>query len=622
MRSVLPKAARRFVVALLLILLASACTGLGGEPEIVATLPREAQVPREIGYPTQPPDVAAGAQTFAARCVSCHGLTGAGDGELVRTGQVTDAADFTIPQTARNQTPQEWFTTITEGNLAALMPPWRDSLSEAERWDVALYTYTLHYSPEQIERGQGVWTSICGDACDTLSGIGSLTDLQVMVAVSDAGLRAALPDTVSEDDAWAAVAWLRTQALQNVDTIGQTPPQPVTTEEARVEAAQAETPQVAAPQSITGAITGQITNGTAGGEIPEGLPVRLFTWDAEFNLSTTDTVSDANGVYRFDDAEIGPSNAYAVTADYRERRFASDLVRGDASSDTLDLPITIFELTEDPSVITITGMVDQITAVGTGLQIVQVINLQNTSDRVYTTSTRIDESRFASVVLSLPPGASVLGFPNNEQRFIVSEDQGTVADTVPVIPGQDHIIQMVYLVPYTGDAIIEYPVNYALDGEVRVLLRPEALEVISPNLDTIGPQVIGENTYTGFGGNLTLNADEAISYEVRGDPAPTAERLESPTITGNNLVLVTVIIVIGLALIIAALVLYYRQRGERPARPKKRDRGKLIDALAQQIAELDEAHDRGEINHDLYQRQRQQLKARLAEAMSEADERD
>jgi hypothetical protein len=47
------------------------------------------------------------------------------------------------------------------------------------------------------------------------------------------------------------------------------------------------------------------------------------------------------------------------------------------------------------------------------------------------------------------------------------------------------------------------------------------------------------------------------------------------------------------------------------------DKDRLIDALIQQIAELDDAHDRGDINHDLYHHRRKQLKTRLAAIMDE-----
>lgn len=606
---------RRGYVMLLCLLLLAACGGLAGEPEIVATLRPVTAAPPEAAFPPSPPDLAAGSQLFAEHCTDCHGPAGAGDGELVLTGQVSNPGDFTGPDAARSQTPLQWFSTITNGRIQALMPPWRNALNAQQRWDVALYTYTLHYTPEQIDQGQAVWEETCGDNCDSLPEIGSLSDAQTMASISDAELRAALPASISsEDDAWAAVAYLRTAMLENVAAVAvdnlQQPAPPVAQTEEAVASPAAE---VAAPAD--GAIIGQVVNASAGGETPAGITARLFRWDSEFApLDTVTTETDDEGRFRFESVELDPTHSYAVAVDYRERRFVSEFLRG--TSNPLELPVTIYELTEDPAVITIRGIVSQMTAVGNGVQVVQVIHFQNDSDRVYTTSDEVTEGMYASVIISLPPGATVIGFPGNEQRYIVSEDQTTVVDTLPVVPGENHLVQLVYLVPYEGDAIIDQPLNYALDGEVRLLLRPDTLEVISETLPFMGPQTLGENTFKGYGGTLQMDADDVLSFELRGAPAPAAAQIEQPdTLASNNLALIVVLVLVVQAVVIGGLYLYYRRRGAR-----QQDDTRLIDALVRQIAELDDAHDKGEINHDVYQRQRGMLKQRLAELMGEDDE--
>lgn len=599
----------RHWAAPLLLLLLAACSGLAGEPEIVATFARSTAPPSEPAFPAQPPDLASGAQIFQANCTRCHGTGGAGDGELVLANEVGSPGDFTQPELARDQTPQMWFETITNGRMAALMPPWRGSLSAPQRWDVALYTYTLHYTPEQIAEGEAVWNDVCTENCDTLPGVGDLSDQEAMVSISDSALGAALPDAVNEDDRWAVVAYLRSRNLTNAGTTGQVVQPPAATEEAQ--------PQAEAPAagSVAGAVSGAVTNGTAGSEVPEELPVTLYVWDSEFNVTSHETTTGAGSVFTFDDITIDTTHAYAITVDYRDRRFVSDLVRGDPSNPQLELPVTIYELTEDPSVITITGLVNQITALGNSLQVVQVVNFQNTSDRVYTSSSEVNDNQYASLVLNLPPGATVIGFPNNEERFIVSEDQTTVVDTVPVLPGTGHIIQMVYLVPYEGDAIIEYPINYSLEGQVRALLLPDTLEIVNSPLEPIGPQQVGQNTYTGYGAQLALNPDDVVSYEVRGEASTVASEVaaQAPASDGG-MDIVMVLALVGVGFIAAGVFVFFmRRRGSD-------DSSSLIDALVRQIAELDADHEQGRINHDVYQRQRQQLKARLTELLSEDDD--
>ncbi|MCX9076364.1 MAG: c-type cytochrome, partial [Candidatus Methanoperedens sp.] len=148
---------RRAYLSLSALLFLAACSGLAGEPQIVATLPSRPEVV-DVGLPSAPPDIVQGAQIYAENCIRCHGPGGQGNGELVLNGQIpTPPRDFTDPATTRDQALTEWFATITNGRLENLMPPWGNSLSESERWAVALYTYTLNYLPDQLDDGQTLW---------------------------------------------------------------------------------------------------------------------------------------------------------------------------------------------------------------------------------------------------------------------------------------------------------------------------------------------------------------------------------------------------------------------------------------------------------------------------------
>lgn len=623
----------RYLFYTLALVIIAACSGLGGEPQIIATLAPPTQEPPELGYPSSPPDLANGAQIYAARCASCHGVNGDGQGELFTSGQLAlngtpqPPGDFTNPDAARDQTPKEWFDTITNGRIEKLMPPWANALTEQERWDVALYTYTLHYTPEHLTRGIEVWESECidchgaqgrgdgPDAANVGKTVGDLTNQETMSDLSDnviynfiaegsADAMPAFAEELSQDDIWAAAAYARALSLQNRETIGAQPPQPETTEEA----------------GVSSTISGNITNGTAGGEVPPGLNVTLFTFDPQFNTQRFETTADVEGNFRFDSVTIIPDYSYAVTTNYRERTFASQVVQGDSAA--FELPVIIYELTEDTAVLKVTGLVYQINAIGDGLQVAQVMIVKNSSDRLFTSNNEAQENQFASVVITLPPGAIVLGFPDNQQRYIVSEDQKTIIDTAPVIPNQDHVIQVIYLVPYESSAIIEQPINYALEGPVRLLIRPDTVRAASEQLPSIGPQMVGDDTYSGYGTTLTLNQGDVIRFELSGAGAATVSEVEAPVVSSNNLAIVALLALIAVASIVGGLYIFYvrRRTFTEQATPPTLDKNRVIDSLVRQIAELDEAHDRGDINHDFYHDQRKQLKEQLAELMGEKPE--
>ena len=125
----------------------------------------------------------------------------------------------------------------------------------------------------------------------------------------------------------------------------------------------------------------------------------------------------------------------------------------------------------------------------------QVFNFTNTSDRAFTSSQTASNGDAISLVITLPPGAVVAGFPDNQNRYVVDQDNFTVFDTVPVLPNEQHLVQIVYLIPYNKDAIIEQPMNYALNGPVRLLINPPTLKVTSEQLPPLGQQTVGNTQY-------------------------------------------------------------------------------------------------------------------------------
>ncbi len=282
------------VLIIALGLFLAACGGLGGEPRIVATV--IPPTPFEANPPPTAPDLVNGAALYAEHCTRCHGVSGAGDGDMVTSGQVTNPGIFTDPATALSQRPTEWFGTITLGRIDKLMPPWGDALTEQQRWDVALYTYTLHYERALLERGAEVWAANCvechgasgrGDgerAAELTRPVGDLTDPATMVTQSDQvyatiireGVGENMPafqNELSAEDIAAVAQYSRALALSGVDALGQPViPPPVSTEEAPAPNATAEVGSLAAATAEVGAttitISGQITNGSATGTVP------------------------------------------------------------------------------------------------------------------------------------------------------------------------------------------------------------------------------------------------------------------------------------------------------------------------------------------------------------------
>ncbi|MCA9330817.1 c-type cytochrome, partial [Candidatus Saccharibacteria bacterium] len=158
------------------------------------------------------------AAIFAENCIRCHGATGAGDGELVQSGQITDIPDFTDPASIQDMSLDAWFEVITNGRLDKLMPPWRDSLSEEQRWAVAYYTYTMSYDAENVTQGEALFTQNCAEChsedsteeAPSVIGLTSYTESDLVSFVSSHATELELDAPTDIPDSTALVQYLRT----------------------------------------------------------------------------------------------------------------------------------------------------------------------------------------------------------------------------------------------------------------------------------------------------------------------------------------------------------------------------------------------------------------------------
>ncbi len=615
---------RSLVVGCSLALVLAACSSnLAGEPEIVSTIAPQTPVPttppttapmeasgEDVGHPSTAPQVAVGASIFAQNCTRCHAANGGGNGELVAAGNVPYPGDMTDRFAVAEDTPAEWFNTITVGNLENLMPPWAGSLNEEQRWAATMYTYTLSYTPEQLANGETLFNTHFAD----FDGF-DFADQETMVATSDQqiynALTAAAPDDLTEDQLWDATAYARSISLDLVIPDGSN--------------VVPEGEQAAPPPVRVANVSGQITNGTAGAGVPDELLVELYVFgnntEGQMQMLDSREIPVEDGTYTFEDVEISPDNTYVVAANYRDRQFIGPLVPGSAAGEDgpLDLPLEVYELTEDASVLEINRMVIQVSAEADRLQVVQVVFLENTSDRMFTSAQPLDETgdQYGSAVMFLPPGAAVAGF-SEEGRYVVSEEDFAVIDTQPVMPGEEHAMQVAYFIPYDNNsAVIEHPLAYPLSGAVRLLTRPAGIEIDSEQFELLGEVDLNGNLYGEYGAELTLTTNDAIRYEISGDVAAAlANSGAAATVNAGgapSYLLITSAVLFAVSGIsaLAAVVLFVRGRNDAPSNDKQ------IDALVAKIAKIDNAHEAGALNHDVWHRQRDELKAQLRDLMQQ-----
>jgi putative copper resistance protein D len=96
---------------------------------------------RRPSVPYQAASIASGLSLYTARCATCHGRGGAGDGPG-GAGLPRRPADLTAPHTGQH-TAGDLFWWLTHGIPASGMPPFGAALSDDERWDLINFLRAL-----------------------------------------------------------------------------------------------------------------------------------------------------------------------------------------------------------------------------------------------------------------------------------------------------------------------------------------------------------------------------------------------------------------------------------------------------------------------------------------------
>ena len=570
-----------FAIVAIAVLLAS-CSGLGGEPAIVATLP-----PRVISESAVPaadewqPNRQNGKQIFAERCVECHGVTGDGRGELVLTGSVEQPVDMTDRAQVMAKSPLEWFQIISQGNIAKLMPPWENALSEAERWDVALYSYTLAYDDALLDMGRQLWREGCGE-CELPTVIPPVfSDLEYGERLNRDLFGSALTDA----EAAAATAYARWTSLAAGD--------------------------MADARLPLGEIAGQVLQGTAGGQLPADTVVQLRYGNVDVGFSVAETTADSEGRFAFEGVPIAAGLDFALGAEYAGRLFSRRLFPLEDAAPT----ITIYDSTNDALAISVARVSISMEPVtlegfGAGLYISQVLTYRNDSDRIYVSGRGFEDGREATLLIQFPNGARLLSGDANG-RYVVIEDVAglpdSIIDTLPLLPGEAHHVNLAFWLPFADAARFEQAFNNLIDAELLLTLADE-LRLESDWLRR-KPDAMAGDGFKQYSAELTLDEDPAISFGISSQPFATSsdDRL---VITSEALPL----LLLGAVALAGALL-----GGFAMMKRRKDSSTSEIDQLVGELARLEARHDQGRINHDLYHHQRRELKAKLAQLMEGSD---
>jgi len=359
---------------------------------------------------------------------------------------------------------------------------------------------------------------------------------------------------------------------------------------------------------VMGDVTGEVVHGTAGGVIPDGLIAELHLMGGDFGEITLDAPVASDGTFAFEGIPFDPAHTIVVSVEYNDGTYVSEFVSGAGAPAQLELPVTVYDLTYDPSVLRISSLVAQIFTDGETLQVFEIVEVWNDSDRIYMGVEAADDGveNFQTVSFTLPENTEFIDL-TGEGRYSVSADGRVITDSLPVLPGEPHVVHLAYLLPYDERASIMHVLDYPFQGRLEVHADAHGLAVESDRLAVVGSYQPGANTVlNAYGTAVDMQAGETFTYDVIGVDMPTVSNDSSE----DTSILPYVFLGVGIAMVFGSggfLVLDNRKRRKlENADPLTQDE------LIRQIAALDLAYQAGEIDEVAYLNERKQLKEQVA----------
>ncbi len=559
-------------------------------PILVAAQPPEPQPP------PKKPSALRGQGIFESRCVRCHGTEGKGDGPMV-SQLPAPPPSFADVAHMRQVTPADYFDIITNGRTNALMPPWKDALSLQERWDVLFYVWSLGTDAQRIQTGQAVYQRECATChADDGSGVptADLSDLRTTLHMSQADLVQAIrkghdatgwTDKLTDEEHWAVADYVRTFVYEPTF--------------------------VALSATGEGVIRGKVVQGTPNGPTDfKGLSVTVFPFVGEKALTPITVTTQADGTFEVTDLPTSDDRRYGLQVEYKGIRYLYPELISFKDAKTVTPEVKVYETTRDPSAIHVERHHLIIDFTAEGMRVAELYIFRNAGDRTF-----VGDGE--TLRLPLPANAEGVRFDDPRMERSTRLQDHAVVDTLPVLPGTRQVL-LSYQVPYQGESAtftkeIAYPTASmnVLVADVGVKVTAEGFTQEDPVTTQDGTRFLNY-TRTGMapGSQLVL---ELSNLPRPGGPRAAVTPDRSATLRWLGLGLAVLAVAFGAAYpaLRPRLLLGEGAAAETALLRRRRQ------VLLQEIADLDDAFEAGEVEETEYRRTRATLKAELIEIMQQ-----
>lgn len=388
-------------------------------------------------------------------------------------------------------------------------------------------------------------------------------------------------------------------------------------------------PSVTEPATSPLIIAGQLSNGTPGGSLPITTSVVLHAFDGDTMTSMTPGMADGSGRFRFEGVPNQQGRVFGVTATLGRTTYLSEPLNPKPGEAELPLTLKVFDTTTDAGQV----RVEQLFVVGeflnaNELQLTNAYLLSNDGDHAVEGGEKGPDGQTATLRFDLPVGATGVQFQDEgANRFIRTSDGFLTTWGIP--PG-DQTGQVIvrYTLPYTGELHLETKVQYPVQA-LSLMQLDQGVALTSPQLKEKGTEQRQDGaTVLEYAGE-SLSAGQSLVLDLKGAPvlSPvsgtnskpsqyeviTEAQVSTPRAANRQPIVIGIGAFAVLLMVAGAIGLVWTRRSVEDDEYASAVDEQRVLILA--LADLDEAHEAGEIDDKAYAFQRQALKTTLVTAL-------
>ncbi|HEX7542449.1 MAG TPA: hypothetical protein VF352_09990 [Anaerolineales bacterium] len=347
----------------------------------------------------------------------------------------------------------------------------------------------------------------------------------------------------------------------------------------------------------------------SGGTIPDGTIANLLiivTTTGQITQTLTTPILP-DGKYEFTNVPVDTTTVYLVTVDYKGVTYESSPVQFDGTLFQFNMPITVYDTTNDQNVLTVTQAHLQFGFSTAGqVQVMVLYVISNPGGNAVI----VPSDGTTVPFIQIPEGAQSLNF----QLAQSSSPLMSATNGFALLPGADkqYGIIATFNLPYTNRLVYTQP--FILPVSSATIIVPEGVRVSSDQLTDAGTQASTGTTYHLYQGS-SLASGSTLTLTISGMPGDKAG-----FVLDQRTWLMIGVGTLGLLLIGLGIFLFLRDRRLRKLEEEfdgddeegdedalGDDRESIMDA----IIALDDQYKAGDISKEAYEKRRDELKERL-----------